>query len=78
MAKVKVRCIHCGKEVNEFESQCPYCGKPTANRHAPTNVGDEPWKWKRDSQAKKTPVWAIIAVTALILIGAAIFFFTRG
>ena len=65
---VKVKCVHCGELVNEFETDCPKCGKPVANKDAPTNVSEAPWKMSKQSQKKQSPV---IPVVIILLIGAA-------
>ncbi|HNX22587.1 MAG TPA: hypothetical protein PKG60_00965 [Spirochaetota bacterium] len=66
---VKVKCVHCGTLVNEFTAECPNCGKPVANKDAPTNVTASPWKMKKVDHGKKMPVIPIlIAVFAVIAI----------
>ncbi len=70
----KVKCVHCGKMVFEMASECPYCKKPIANPHAPTDVSSSPRDWKKESYGKKSPV-ALIAIVAIILVVAIVIFF---
>ena len=49
---VQVKCVHCGTMVNEFTAECPNCKKPVANRDAPVNVTESPWKMKKPGRIK--------------------------
>ncbi len=62
---MKVKCVHCGEMVNEFASLCPKCGKPVANKDAPTNVPESPWKWSTKASGKKKLNPLIIGALAL-------------
>ena len=70
----KAKCVHCGKEVYEFVTECPACGKPVANKHAPTSVADAPWTWKKTDHSKKAPVGLIAASLVVIIAGIALYF----
>ncbi|MBN1495585.1 MAG: hypothetical protein JXA07_02375 [Spirochaetes bacterium] len=70
-------CVHCGKQVSEFATLCPFCNKPVANPHAPTQVSAEPKTWKRTSHAKKAPVGIIIACLAIVVIAAAAYYILK-
>ncbi len=75
---VKVKCVHCGTLVDEFAAKCPSCGKPPANRDAPTDVPDAPSTWRTAPAGRKTSTrYFIIAVVAVILVAAAIYFIQR-
>lgn len=73
---VKVKCVNCGTEVHEFTAECPNCKKPVANRDAPVNVTEPPWKMKKIDYGKKFP---IIPVLIIIFIGiaAALYFYMK-
>lgn len=70
---VQVKCVHCGALVNEFAAECPKCGKPVANRDAPTKVTESPWKMKKTDHGKKSPVIPVVII-ALVVIAAVLFF----
>ena len=70
-----IKCVHCGKEVFEWAPECPYCKKPIANPHAPTNMSPEPKTWKKTSYRKKSPIGLIAAIAAAIVIAAAVFYY---
>jgi uncharacterized membrane protein YvbJ len=74
---VKVKCVHCGTEVFEFVNECPNCGKPVANKYAPTNVSASPWSWKSSGNRKKSPVGLIAAGAALIIVAAWVIYFIK-
>jgi uncharacterized membrane protein YvbJ len=71
------RCVHCGKEVFEFAVECPYCKKPVANPHAPTNVSAEPKTWKKTSHRKKFPIGIIAVCLAVVVIAAVALYFLK-
>ncbi len=73
----KVKCVHCGTDVFEFVNECPNCGKPVANKWAPTNLSASPASWKKTDSKKKSPVPFLVAGIALIAIAVAAFFLTR-
>lgn len=68
---VKVKCVHCGERVDEFTALCPKCCKPVANKDAPTNVPESPWKWSTTASGKKKVnpllIGAIAIAAAVIL-----------
>lgn len=70
-------CVHCGKPVFEFATECPHCKKPVANPNAPTKMSAEPKTWKKKSYAKKAPVGIIIACVAVIIIAAVVFYMVK-
>ncbi len=70
---VKVKCINCGTMVHEFTAECPNCKKPVANRDAPTNQTDSPWKMKKVDHGKKIPIIPIMVVV-IAVIAAGIYF----
>jgi len=74
----KAKSVHCGKEVFDLAADCPFCGKPIANREAPTNVSASPWGWK-NRDVGKSNARLIIAVVAVVLAAAAAaaYFFLR-
>lgn len=72
----KAYCVHCGKEVSEFATLCPFCKKPVANPHAPTEVSPEPKTWKKTSYAKKAPVGILIAC-AMVVIAAVVVYLVK-
>lgn len=65
---VKVRCVHCGALVSEFAAECPNCKKPVANKDAPTDVTESPWKMKKVDYGKKAPVIPILAIAIVIIV----------
>jgi len=72
---VKVKCVHCGKLVDEFTNKCPSCGKPVANKYAPTDVPESPSTWKSTSLGKKSyAIYVFVAIAALLIIAVAVYF----
>ena len=73
---VKVNCVHCGEKVSEWTVECPNCGKPVANPHAPTNVSDQNWNPNRGLQYKKnnTLLFILIGILTLVVIGSIVYF----
>lgn len=73
---VKVKCVHCGEKVSEWTIECPNCGKPVANPHAPTNMFEPNWDPKRGDQyrKKKSLVFILTGIFAFIAIAAIIYF----
>ncbi|OHD62781.1 MAG: hypothetical protein A2176_14895 [Spirochaetes bacterium RBG_13_51_14] len=71
------KCVHCGKEVFEWATDCPYCKRPIANPDAPTNVSPAPWKWKKVSYKKKSPVGLIIAGVVIIGVVAFVLYYFK-
>jgi uncharacterized membrane protein YvbJ len=71
-----IKCVHCGKVVFEWAPECPYCKRPIANPHAPTNVSAQPKTWKKISYRKKSPIPLIIAggIVIIIVVAAVLFF----
>jgi uncharacterized membrane protein YvbJ len=72
MAK-KVKCVHCGTMVDEFVTECPKCGKPVANKWAPTGVTEAPWKWTR-AKKKMNPLIPIAAVVGVLALAGIIYY----
>jgi uncharacterized membrane protein YvbJ len=72
-----IKCIHCGKVVFEWAAECPYCKKPIANPHAPTNVSAQPKTWKKTSYAKRSPIPFIVAGVIVIAIVVAVLIFFK-
>ncbi len=64
---VQVKCVHCGAMVHEFTTDCPECGKPVANKDAPTQVSESPRNMSTTSYGKKSPVVPIAVVVIVIL-----------
>jgi len=77
MSSVKVKCVNCGTLVNEFTAECPNCKKPVANRDAPTNVTESPWRMKKTDYGKKSPVIPILIIAIVILAAAYYFYVLR-
>ncbi|MCP4131073.1 MAG: hypothetical protein GY754_08845 [bacterium] len=73
----KAKCVHCGELVHEFTVDCPKCGKPVANKDAPTDVGAVPWKASTKSSGKKSPVIPVIISILVIAIAAALVYFLK-
>ena len=72
---VNTKCIHCGYAVHEFTPECPQCGKPVANKDAPTDLGKDPWQFKTNYRKKMSPFLVIAIITVVIgIIGAIAFF----
>ncbi len=71
----KAYCVHCGKQVSEFATLCPYCNKPVANPDAPTTMSAEPRTWKATSHAKRSPIGIIISCLAVLIIAAAAYYY---
>jgi uncharacterized membrane protein YvbJ len=71
---VQIKCVHCGTIVNEFTAECPNCKKPVANRDAPINVTESPWKMKKVDHGKKSPVIPIVIASAAV-IAAVLYYF---
>jgi len=65
---VKVKCVHCGALVSEFAAECPNCKKPVANKDAPTDVTESPWKMKKVDYGKKAPVIPILIIAIAIIV----------
>jgi uncharacterized membrane protein YvbJ len=73
----KAKCVHCGKEVFEWAPECPYCKKPIANPHAPTNVAPAPRTWKEVSYKKKSRTVIIAAGIVLVIIAAIVLYIIK-
>jgi len=71
---VKVKCVNCGTMVHEFTAECPNCNKPVANRDAPVNVSESPWKMKKTDHGKKFPIIPVVIIFS-IAIAAILYFF---
>ena len=71
---VKVKCVHCGVDVKEWDVKCPSCGKPVANKDAPTNVSKSPATWKASGSGKKSSMPMIIGVVVVISAIATVLF----
>ena len=74
---VKVKCVHCGKKVFEMVTECPFCGKPVANKWAPTNVAASPRTWKETGSRKKNPVLFIVIGAILVAAAAVAIYFLK-
>ena len=70
---VKTKCVHCGFLVHEFTTECPSCGKPVANKYAPTNVSNPPWNWHAESKRSNPAIPVMIIVTVIAIAGVVIF-----
>lgn len=70
----KAKCVHCGKDVFEFATECPFCHKPVANKHAPTNVDDAPWTWGKTSHKKNMPIGIIAACLTIAVIAGIVLY----
>ena len=71
---VKTKCVHCGFLVHEFTTECPSCGKPIANKYAPTKVSDLNWKNSASKNKKTNPVIAIAIIVAIFTVAGLIYF----
>ena len=72
MPAKKVKCIHCGTLVDEFVTECPNCGKPVANKWAPTRVSEAPWKWT-PAKKKMNPLIPIGAIAVVVAVAALVY-----
>ncbi len=70
---IQVKCIHCGHMAHEFTATCPKCGKPTANKWAPTEVSSPPWNWSRQRRGIN-PVYPIAAIVIVLALGGILAF----
>ena len=59
---------------HEFTNLCPNCGKPTANKWAPTEVSSPPWKWSTHRR-ELNPVYPITAISILLAVAGFLIFY---
>jgi uncharacterized membrane protein YvbJ len=73
----KAKCVHCGKEVFEFVTKCPECGKPVANKYAPVNTSDSPWNSKQENHKKTSLVLPVTILCVVLTVGYIAFHFVK-